>query len=142
MELLARAAIHRLLIHRAELNWLHADLVAVLVQAVEPKWLHHADQVVQLQAVHLAAALKWLPAILVALHPAIADVAQSLASVVCSLRFSSARAAVIPAVTQLQAAALADPLQADAALVAVHLYRHQWLLQWLHQHQWLTHMPI
>ena len=44
-ELLARAAIHRLLIHRAELKWLHAD------------------QVVQLQAVDQAVALKSLRAV-------------------------------------------------------------------------------
>jgi len=62
-ELRARAAIHRLLIHLAELKWLHVDLVVALAQAVEPKWLHRADQVVQLQAVHQAAALKSLRAV-------------------------------------------------------------------------------
>jgi len=97
------------------------------VQAAALKWLLHVDQ---------AAALKSLLAILAELHPAIADAARELASVVCSLRFSSARADVIPAVTLHQAVAHVHPLQADAAPVAVHQYRHQQLLQWLHQHQW------
>ena len=58
------------------LRWLDADQVADQV----------ADQL-------LAAAPKSLLAILAELHPAIADVATS--RVVCSQRFSSARAAVI-----------------------------------------------
>jgi len=106
------------------------------VQAVALKWLHH---VAQATAQDQAVALKLLLAILVELHPAIADVVETRASVVCLLRFSSARAVVVPTVTQQQPATPAtpvDPLQADAAPVAVHPYRHQLLLQWLHLHQW------
>ena len=92
----------------------HAD------QAAEPKWLHRAVQVVtQLQAADQAVALKSLLAILAEPHPAIADVAPSLASVVCSRRFSGAKAAAIPhqaviRVQQLRVAARADRHQAEA----------------------------
>jgi len=61
-ELLARAAIHRFLTHPVVLKWHHVERVAALDQAVEPKWLHHADL-----AVHQAAALKSLRAIHAAL---------------------------------------------------------------------------
>jgi len=49
----ARAAIHRLVIHRVELKWLHhVDQVVAPDQAVEPKWLHHVvPDAAQLQAV-------------------------------------------------------------------------------------------
>ena len=48
----ARAVILRLRIHRAEPKWLHADPVVQLIHRVAPKWLLHADLVaVQLQAV-------------------------------------------------------------------------------------------
>ena len=116
-------------------------------QAVEPKWLHHADQVVaQHQAADQAVALKPHHAIHAELHPAIADVVSKLASVVCSRRFSSAKAAaiqlrVVIRVQHLRVAAHADPLQAVAALVVVEqlsLLQHPH--QCMHQHQWLTHM--
>jgi hypothetical protein len=107
-------------------------------QAVALKW-HLADPVaVQLQAADQAVALKSLLAIHAELHPATADVAQNASMVVCSLRFSSAKATA--AATQLQAVTPVAALQVVAALVAVHQYPHQWLLQWLHQHQLLTHM--
>ena len=94
-----------------EPKWLRAVQVVALLQAVDQaavlrqhadqavalKWLLLADQAVQLQllAVDQAVALKSLLAILAEHHPAIADVASRLASVVCSLRFSSAKAAAI-----------------------------------------------
>ena len=114
-------------------------------QAVEPKWLLAAQAavqllvVLQLLAVDQAVALKSLHAILAALHLAIADVAGKLANMVCLLRFSSARAAAIQLRAVIQVAAHVDRLQADAARVAVQQYRHQRMLQWLLQHQLLTH---
>jgi len=63
----ARAAILRSWILRAELKWLHADLVVQLIHRVAPKWLLHADQAsLQLQAV----AQKSLLAILAELQAA------------------------------------------------------------------------
>ena len=60
-ELPARAAIHRFVIHRVELKWLHlADLVVALDQAVERKSLHHA---VPVAAQHQAVEQKSLHAI-------------------------------------------------------------------------------
>jgi hypothetical protein len=65
-ELPARAAIHRLVIHRVEPKWLHhVDRVVALDQAVALKSLHLAvPDAAQLQAVDQAVAQKSLLAIL------------------------------------------------------------------------------
>jgi len=107
-------------------------------QAVAPKWLHADRVVAQLQAV----VQKSLHAIHAELHLAIADVEAISESVVCSLRFSSAKAKA--AAMHLQAAipvaVHTGPRAVAAHAVAVQQYRLQWLHQWLHQHQLLTHM--
>lgn len=67
---------------------------AAQAQAVALRW-HDADQVADQDADQLlAAALKSLLAILAELHLAIADVATSVESMVCWLKFSSAKATV------------------------------------------------
>ena len=112
-------------------------------QAAEPKWLHVARAAVQLLvaavqllAVDQAVALKSLHAILAVLHLAIADVAESLANLVCLLKFLSARAVVIQVRAAIRLAAHVVRLQADAThVVAVQQYQHQCMLQWAHQHQ-------
>ena len=111
-------------------------------QAAEPKWLRVARAAVQLLAVDQAVALKSLHAILAALHLAIADAAERLANLVCLLKFSSARAVVIQVRAAIRVAVHVDRLLADAAHVAVPQYRHQCLLQWVHQHRLLTHTLI
>ncbi|HUP78098.1 MAG TPA: hypothetical protein VM260_05990 [Pirellula sp.] len=112
-------------------------------RAVAPKWLLAEPVVEQLQAVDLAVARKSLHAILAELHLAIADVVTNTESVVCSLRFSSAKAKA--AAMHLQAAIPvaihAGPRAVAVHAVAVQQYRLQWLLQWLLQHPLLTHMP-
>ena len=111
-------------------------------QAVALKW-HIADPVVaQLQAVDLAVAQKSLHAILALLHLAIADVVANSESVVCSLRFSSAKAkaAAMHLQVAIPVAVHAGPRAVAAHAAAVQQYRLQWLHQWLHQHPLLTHM--
>lgn len=90
-----------LLVHQAVAlkHAIHAEHQhAAQAQAVALRW-HDADQVADQVADQdadqvLAAALKSLLAILAELHLAIADVATSVQSMVCWLRFSSAKAKV------------------------------------------------